>query len=276
MLRLLFTATFCMASFILLSECRMGWKNNGSEYLVYTANTNKAKSFNITGIFSITPGKLSKNQIIVGKDHNINAVNRQWYLFEIYANNWGQVNTIVPVPGGAQSGGFTVLNIGSGIAIDFTLTITQSESNGAYNHSVKFEIRGYANSTVNTKDNVKWDFDKMELFFGGYANPNATSMSPDDFHGCFSNVMFQGVDIIATYFSQYPNNTNPVRGSRFGSPPYATAMQNCSDVTIVTSTLGPISSTAKITSTRKPGAAASSRASLCILVAAVFLALLSF
>ena len=112
----------------------------------------------------------------------------------------------------------------------------------------------------------------MKLFVGGYSNA-AASISASYFHGCLSNVMFQSVDVIATYFSQYPNNTNPVRGS-IGSPPYATAMQNCNDVI---STVGPTSSTAKITSTKKPRDAATSyKASAFILVVALLFIFLSF
>eukprot|EP00112_Aurelia_sp_Birch-Aquarium-sp1_P025738 Seg873.12 transcript_id=Seg873.12/GoldUCD/mRNA.D3Y31 product="hypothetical protein" protein_id=Seg873.12/GoldUCD/D3Y31 len=251
----------------------MGWQNNGNEYWVYTTNTRGNNSIKITGTFSITPviGIASSNRLIVGKDHNINAVSASDYLFEIYVGG-DYIDTLVKVPTkkGVEWKIIRVPNVNSGKAFDFTVTVTQSEGNdGTYNHSVKSELRGYNSTTTSTKDNVKWDFDNMKLFFGGNYIPDLFEGSY--FHGCFSNILVQGVDVIATYFSQYPNNTNPVRGSRFGSPPYATAMQNCSDVTTVASTLGPTSSIAKITPTKKPGAAASNKASVFILMAAVFL-----
>ena len=150
--------------------------------------------------------------------------------------------------------------------------MSQSQVNGTYSHSVSTRIAGFPALTLVTKDSIKWDLDTMKLFVGGYSNA-AASIGASYFHGCLSNVMFQNVDVVATYFSQYPNNTNPVRGS-IGSPPYATAMQNCNDVM---STVGPTSSTAKITPTKKPGgAAASYKASVSILVVALLLILLSF
>ena len=33
------------------------------------------------------------------------------------------------------------------------------------------------------------------------------------FQGCLSDFAFDGIDIIETYFDQYPNNVNPTRGS---------------------------------------------------------------
>ena len=160
-------------------------------------------------------------------------------------------------------------------ACDFNVTVLQSRINGTYHHSVFTTISGSKSLVTTTKDQVTWQLDKMELFVGGYVN-SKSHISESYFFGCLSNVMFQGVDIIATYFSQYPHNTNPVRGSTVGSPPFATAMQNCNDVMNLTSTVGPTSSTAKITPTKKPGSAASYKASVFILVASFFVTLLSF
>ena len=166
-------------------------------------------------------------------------------------------------------------NISSGNAFNFTITVTQRQVNTEYSNSVKTKISGYPSFTVTLKNNVKWDLDKMKLFVGGFSFQNP-GVSPSYFHGCLSDVVFQGVDIIDRYFSQYPNNINPIRGSEVGSPPYATAMQNCSIVTNLTSTVGPTSSTAKITPTKKPGAAASYKASVFLFMTVCFVTLLSF
>ena len=188
--------------------------------------------------------------------------------------------------GVGRSGQFANTNSGQvkvdcikfGNVCEFTVTVSQIRINGSYHHSVNTTISGSKSHITTSRDNVTWDLDKMELFVGGYAN-SKSFIGVTYFFGCLSNVMFKGVDIIATYFRQYPKNTNPVRGNRVGSPPFSTAMQNCNDVTTSTSTpstVGPTSSTAKTTPTKKPGAATSYKASVFILVVACFVALLSF
>merc|ERR1719210_1811641 len=51
-----------------------------------------------------------------------------------------------------------------------------------------------------------WDLEEITLFIGGY------NSSARFFHGCLSDVVFDGVDIIEKYFVEYPNNLNPSRG----------------------------------------------------------------
>ena len=57
-------------------------------------------------------------------------------------------------------------------------------------------------------ENSTWNLDDINLFIGGYRLTTETY-----FQGCLSDFVFDGVDIIDTYFDEYPNNINPTRGS---------------------------------------------------------------
>ena len=81
-----------------------------------------------------------------------------------------------------------------------------------------------------TTDSRKWNLDNITLYIGGYKQ---SINSGQNFEGCLSDFMFQGVNIIEAYFQQYPNNTNPVRG-RYTSGNFSNMAETCDDSGAVT------------------------------------------
>ena len=111
----------------------------------------------------------------------------------------------------------------SGYMFSFTLTVTQVVlDKGTFAH----QLHSNFGVALRSFDSTKWNLDKITLYIGGYKRSNN---SGQNFEGCLSDFMFQGVNIINTYFQQYPNNTNPVKGSvTIGN--FSNKAQTCDDV----------------------------------------------
>ena len=116
-----------------------------------------------------------------------------------------------------------IAGLTSGYLFSFKLTVTQADSgNGSYSHYVASSL----SVGLMTVDSTKWNLDNITLYIGGYKQ---SIKSGQNFEGCLSDFMFQGVNIINTYFQQYPNNTNPVKGSvTIGN--FSNRAQTCDDV----------------------------------------------
>ena len=115
----------------------------------------------------------------------------------------------------------------------FSLTLSVGQTslpNGTYSHTVRSSFR----TIFTVHDNIKWNYDNITIYIGGYRQPIE---SGSFFEGCLSDFNFQGVNIINTYFQQYPNNTNPVKGSLTVGG-FSNVAQTCNDVmsTVQTST----------------------------------------
>ena len=125
--------------------------------------------------------------------------------------------------------------ITSGELFEVDLIISETvDDDSKYKHWLQTSFKEHHNTIGMTVIEKKaWDLDNITLFIGGY---NSSFISY--FHGCLSDFLLDGVDIIETYFQQYPNNINPSRGplvvGNFSNVP-----EVCEDVmesTIVTST----------------------------------------
>ena len=82
--------------------------------------------------------------------------------------------------------------------------------------------------------NANWNFSTIKINIGGNI-PDPVSAGL--FEGCLSDVAFQGRDIISTYFKQYPNNTNPVRGKETfvnGGHGFSNVSERCADAMLTT------------------------------------------
>ena len=56
-------------------------------------------------------------------------------------------------------------------------------------------------------DKYAWNLNNITFFIGGY-----NSTTENYFQGCLSEFVYDEVDIIETYFNEFPNNVNPTRG----------------------------------------------------------------
>ena len=126
--------------------------------------------------------------------------------------------------------------ITSGFVFHFNLEISETlNDKGGYDHNVKTTFDELPSKTITyTYDNEKeaWNLDNATFFIGGY-----NSTSENYFHGCLSDFIFDGVDIIETYFDQYPNNLNPTKG-QLEVGDFSNQPETCEDLT-TTSTVAP-------------------------------------
>ena len=118
----------------------------------------------------------------------------------------GSGKIVIRQGGLLQSSSSMVVGGSSGYLFSFTIHVSEtSDGNGTYRHTVNPSL----SVGTTTVDNTKWNLDNTTLYIGGYKQ---SIDSGAFFQGCLSDFTFHGVDIISTYFQQYPNNTNPVRG----------------------------------------------------------------
>jgi len=211
---------------------RKGWKTNGNGYLVYKATTSFETTDQITikGTFSTLPNIVGKNMLIAADDasgHNV---------FQYWVENGYHLITIgeTTIRKTEMSQEFT--GITSGSVFHFTLKLSaRFHDDVGYYYNVETSYKGLPSKSLSLGRNAKkdaWNLKNVTFFIGGY---NLTS--ENYFHGCLSNFVFDGVDIVENYFDQYPNNLNPSKGlleiGDFSNQP-----ENCEDLT-TTSTVAP-------------------------------------
>ena len=121
-----------------------------------------------------------------------------------------------------QAVGSNIPGVTSGYLFNLTLVVTQTVENGTHRHTISSSLKS---SGITVEDSIKWNFDNITLYIGGYRQSVKSGVY---FEGCLSDFTFQGVDIINTYFQEYPNNTNPVRGS-LTSGNFNNVAQTCDD-----------------------------------------------
>jgi len=206
---------------------REGWKTSGNGYFVYKASTafSNTKELTISTAFATTQNNTIENMVLAAEDKN------GYNLFQYSVSNGKEIKSMLQ---GLMQFTQEVSGITSGKLFEVDLTISETvEDNGNYTHMLESSFKGnWYNMSVGVVENKPWDLDTITLFIGGY-----NSSSANYFHGCLSNFVLDGVDIIETYFQQYPNNVNPSRGplvvGNFSNVPEA-----CDDImesTIVTS-----------------------------------------
>jgi len=249
----------CMLFFILCflasTESRQGWKTAGNGYFIYTARTNfnATQKLEIAGKFSTKPNSQLNNVLVAGEDSS-GTLLFQYSVFQ------GKGKLVA-----RQSGGFSVSesNIAgatSGYLFSFTLDVTQTEDNGTYHHNFDSSLTSVS---VTVKDSIKWNFDNIALYIGGYKQ---SIKSGSYFEGCLSDFVFQGVRIIDTYFLEYPGNTNPVKGNvTVGN--FSNTAQTCDDAFSTTPPINtsatPISTSVTPTTTSHAVASAASFGFFC-------------
>jgi len=206
---------------------REGWKTSGNGYFVYKARTafSNTKKLTISAAFATTQNNTFKNMVLAAEDKN------GYNVFQYSVSNGTEVKSMLQ---GLMQFTQEVSGITSGQLFEVALTISETvEDNGNYTHMLESSFKGdWYSISVGVVENKPWDLDTITLYIGGY-----NSSSANYFHGCLSNFVLDGVDIIETYFQQYPNNVNPSRGplvvGNFSNVPEA-----CDDImesTIVTS-----------------------------------------
>lgn len=220
MARLLLTVVAVLVS-VFSSECRQGWKTDGNGYLVYSAVT----KFKDTGTLSIS-GKLSNK--------NNSQIKNVLLAFEDGDGNFtGQVTLDGDVLGVGMMHGSVLQSmtihskLNTGYEYDFTCTLSQTmRTNATFYRSIRISVTGLSGAAVSVPSSERWNLDTMKIFIGGYSKSMANGKL---FQGCLSDFMFQGTDMIGTYFSQYPTNTNPVRSS-FTVGQFSNVAQMCGDL----------------------------------------------
>ena len=206
---------------------REGWKTSGNGYFVYKATTafSNTKKLTINFAFATTQRNTFENMVLAAEDKN------GYNLFQYSVSNGKEIKSMLQ---GLMQFTQEVSGITSGKLFEVDLTISETlEDDGNYTHMLESSFKGnWYDISVGVVDKKPWDLDTITLFIGGY-----NSSSANYFHGCLSNFVLDGVDIIETYFQQYPNNVNPSRGplvvGNFSNVPEA-----CDDImesTIVTS-----------------------------------------
>jgi len=206
---------------------RKGWKTNGNGYFVYKASTSfeSTKRITIKGTFSTLPNIDGKNMLIAAEDGSGNNFLQFWVEDGAHWRAIGE---------GSMSQNLT--GITSGFVFHFNLEISETlNDKGGYDHNVKTTFDELPSKTITyTYDNEKeaWNLDNATFFIGGY-----NSTSENYFHGCLSDFIFDGVDIIETYFDQYPNNLNPTKG-QLEVGDFSNQPETCEDLT-TTSTVAP-------------------------------------
>ena len=134
----------------------------------------------------------------------------------------GSGKIVIRQGGLLQSSSSMVVGGSSGYLLNFTIHVSEVP----YSNLSYFYIFDTSLSRGDyTSFRKKRNFDNITLYIGGYKQ---SIDSGAFFQGCLSDFTFQGVDIISTYFQQYPNNTNPVRGD-LTTGSFRNVAQTCSD-----------------------------------------------
>jgi len=182
-------------------EDRLGWKTSGNGYFKYKTSTSfrKTKQLMINGTFSTTPNNPNNNLIVAAEDNNGDSIFTYSVSHGVHYLSLRQLGSYQNISG-ITSG--RVFNL----ALIFTETF-EDDGNYLYNLTPLLEQESPLWS-LGKIEKATWNLDDITLFIGGYKLTNETY-----FHGCLSDFVFDGVDIIETYFDEYPNNVNPTRGS---------------------------------------------------------------
>ena len=218
---------------------RQGWKTNGNGFLVYKANTSfgSTKKITIKGTFSTLPNITGKNMLIAAEDGSGYNFLRFWVE---NGYHWRAI--------GLSEMSQNSTEITSGSVFHFDLKILETlNDEGGYAHTVKTNFEEEPSNTVtfgNSNDKEAWNLDNVTFFIGGY-----NSSSENYFHGCLSDFIFDGVDIIETYFDQYPNNLNPTKGQlEIGD--FSNQPETCDDLTTTTTVSSTTNPTIESTTTQ--------------------------
>jgi len=202
---------------------RKGWKTNGNGFFVYKTSTSfgSTKQITIKGTFSTLPNITGKNMLIAAEDGS--GYNFLQYWVE-NGYHWRSI--------GGLSISQNLTGITSGSVFHFNLEISETlNDEGGYDHNVKTTFEEEPSNTIgfgNSNEKEAWNLDNVTFFIGGY-----NSTSENYFHGCLSDFIFDGVDIIETYFDQYPNNLNPTKGQlEIGD--FSNQPETCDDLTTTT------------------------------------------
>ena len=195
---------------------RKGWKTSGNGFLVYKTSTSfgNTKQIMIEGTFSIPQQSTGKHMLIAAED------SKGENIFQYYFEDGQEVKAM-------RSDGLLQRMtcceeykewIKSGSAFRFMLTISERlKDDGSYEHSMKSSIEEsvtglkenpIAFGLIDKNDKNAWNLNNITFSIGGY-----NSTTENYFQGCLSDFIYDEVDIIKTYFDEYPNNVNPVRGS---------------------------------------------------------------
>ena len=211
---------------------RKGWKTNGNGYFVYKTTTSFETKGQITinGTFSTLPNVTGKNMLIAAEDAS------GYNFFQFWVENGHQYRTFPVFTPLEQSEELT--GITSGSVFHFTLKLSEIVDDESYGDGYFYKLdtwfEGLPSMMSMARNANKDDLNlkNVTFFIGGY---NLTS--ENYFHGCLSDFVFDGVDIIKTYFDQYPNNLNPTKGL-FEVNDFSNQPETCEDLT-TTSTVAP-------------------------------------
>jgi len=211
-----------------IEEQRKGWKTNGNGFFVYKTTTSfeTMGHFTIKGTFSTLPNITGKNMLIAAEDAS------GYNVFQFWVENGHQYRTFIGIE---QSK--TLTGVTSGSVFHFTLKLSEIVDDELYGvdylYNLETRFEGLPWQTISMARNARKDdfnLKNVTFFIGGY---NHTSF----FHGCLSDFVFDGVDIIENYFDQYPNNLNPTKGL-FEVGDFSNQPEACEDLT-TTSTIAP-------------------------------------
>ena len=206
-----------------------GWKTSGNGFFVYKARTafSSTKKLTINTAFATTQKNTFENMVLAAEDKN------GYNLFQYSVSNGKEVKSMRQNDL-LQQVLQEVSGITSGKLFEVDLIISETvDDDGNYKHTLQPSFKGPTHTpSLSVHEKNAWDLDNITLFIGGY-----NSSSANYFHGCLSNFVLDGVDIIESYFQQYPNNVNPTRGPLVVGN-FSNAPEACDDImesTIVTS-----------------------------------------
>ena len=194
----------------------VGWKSSGNGYLEYKAST----SFNITkqlmfnATFATTKNNFDKNLVFAVEDSNGDVIIIDYVshgITRLFMNNTGCVNKTINETNSYGVAETPDYRITSGEIIKFAILLSEaSVGNRVYTYSFERFINSDNSFVYKTKYNCsrRWNLDNITIFIGGYKRTTETY-----FHGCLSDFIFDGFNIINSYFDQYENDVKLSKGS---------------------------------------------------------------
>ena len=207
------------ASMLTKVDSKQGWKTSGNSYLVYNTSTSFkfTKKLMINGTFAANKENTANHTIVSIKDSNdvdvfTYTVSNDFLMLMVYESNVSIRTTYQHMT-----------ELTTGEVIQFALILSEkTKGGGKYEYQLEtFSSHDWPGKIPWDHDGTTWNLDEITVFVGG----SKSGIMPN-FHGCLSHFVLEKVDIIDTYFDQYPKNMNPKLVGNFNKEPEKCNNQN--------------------------------------------------
>ena len=192
----------------------VGWKTSGNGYLEYKASTSfsNTKQLMFNGTFATTKNNFDKNLVFALEDSNGDVMIIYYVshgISHLSSNNTECFNRTNQETNGYVETETPDYRIISGEIINFAFLLSESSvGNRVYTYSITRFINYSFVDAWKYNCSRRWNLDNITIFIGGYKLTTETY-----FHGCLSDFIFDGFNIIDSYFDQYENDEKQSKGS---------------------------------------------------------------